>query len=86
MPTLAHINVSSSHASVVEKTITSANSLNVLLVEDNFMALGIAEFLFAKAGCNFMSAASGVRALELVRMHNFDIILTDIGLPDISGD
>ncbi len=57
----------------------------VLLVEDNIVALHIVESLVTKAGYRFISAMDGEEALELAQSEAFDLIITDIGLPGMSG-
>ncbi len=58
----------------------------VLLVEDNHIALHMAEAITTQAGCRFSSAKSGEQAKELLKTKTFDLIITDIGLPGISGN
>lgn len=65
--------------------IFSPNPLHVLLVEDNAVALHIIETLATQAGLRFTSAKNGEHALDLVKSQVFDLIITDIGLPGISG-
>ncbi|KTD07032.1 PAS domain-containing hybrid sensor histidine kinase/response regulator [Legionella jamestowniensis] len=57
----------------------------ILVVEDNPIALRIVESLLKQAGCRYRSAANGEEALSLLEKNTFDLILTDIGLPGISG-
>ncbi len=57
----------------------------LLLVEDNVVALHIIESLASKAGYRFMSANDGELALKLAQSTEFDLIITDVGLPGISG-
>ncbi|MCL9684503.1 PAS domain-containing hybrid sensor histidine kinase/response regulator [Legionella maioricensis] len=57
----------------------------LLLVEDNAIALRMVESIAKQANCRYMSAYSGEEALDLVQSHQFDLILSDIGLPGISG-
>jgi two-component system aerobic respiration control sensor histidine kinase ArcB len=64
---------------------TNANAPYILLVEDNPIALNILESLIEETGCLFESAVDGKQALALATTHKFNLILTDIGLPDISG-
>lgn len=81
--------------SVLSKNNFNANNLNlvrykknvpnVLLVEDSNIILYIVGEIIAQAGCKFSSATNGVDALELVKSMSFDLIITDIGLTDISG-
>ena len=58
---------------------------HVLLVEDNVVALRLIETIVTQAGLKFTSALDGERALELAKTNVFDLIITDIGLPGISG-
>ena len=63
----------------------NANAPYILLVEDNLIALNILESLTKASGCRFESAIDGEQALKLATTHEFNFILTDIGLPGISG-
>ena len=58
---------------------------NVLLVEDNKIALRLIQILASAAGLTPSSAFSGEEALAMAKMLSFDLIITDIGLPGISG-
>lgn len=57
----------------------------VLLVEDNIITLNLVEIIVTQAKCRFMSATNGEQALELAKTIHFELIITDIGLPGISG-
>lgn len=59
--------------------------LQVLLVEDNPVALKVLESFVANEGYRFTSAMDANKALEYVKASRFDLIITDIGLADISG-
>lgn len=63
----------------------SNESLHILLVEDNLTALKMEEVMVANAGFNYTSAVDGEQALKLAQSMHFDIIITDLGLPGISG-
>lgn len=67
------------------KSMTT-NLPHILLVEDNIVALQLAETIAIQAGCSVTSATSGEHALELVKATDFDLIITDVGLPGISGN
>ncbi|KTC66625.1 sensory box histidine kinase/response regulator [Legionella adelaidensis] len=64
---------------------TSTNAPTILLVEDNAIALKMAEIFALRAGFQLSTAIDGTTALTLVKKNNFSLIVTDIGLPDISG-
>lgn len=57
----------------------------ILLVEDNIISLQMIESVVEQAGYQFYSAIDGEHALELIETNDFDLIITDAGLPDIGG-
>lgn len=59
---------------------------HLLLVEDNVIALKTLEILLSQKKYTFASASTGEDAWELWNNQHFDLILTDIGLPGISGN
>lgn len=65
--------------------VSSNYTPHLLLVEDNAVALKMLEVMVSKAGYSFISARDGEQALELAQTMEFDLIITDIGLPGISG-
>ena len=65
--------------------ITRAKAPHLLLVEDNAIALRMVELIADQAGCVYRSAVNGEDALVLAKSMHFDLILTDIGLPGMSG-
>ncbi|KTC84422.1 MULTISPECIES: ATP-binding protein [Legionella] len=58
---------------------------HLLLVEDDRIALRVLEGMIKETGCRFTSAMDGKEALALATSNLFDLILTDIGLPTMSG-
>ena len=58
---------------------------SVLLVEDNHIALRTLESLVKRAGCQIHCAEDGKNAYALATNYEFNLIITDIGLPDFSG-
>jgi CheY-like chemotaxis protein len=63
-----------------------SRSLRVLLVEDDsFIRLSTGEMLTG-LGHSVTEAANGRAALELLKNGGFDVIVTDIALPDMSGE
>ncbi len=63
----------------------SSKSPYLLLIEDNAVALKTLEIMVHQANCRFKSAMSGAQAFELFKTNSFDLIVSDLGLPDISG-
>lgn len=60
-------------------------SAAVLIVDDNLdLAENLAE-IFADQGCEVALAHSGEEALEIADGRHFDLVLSDIRMPGISG-
>jgi signal transduction histidine kinase/CheY-like chemotaxis protein len=57
----------------------------VLLVEDHADTALAARELLADASCNVVAAGSLAEALEAAGIQTFDLVLSDLGLPDGSG-
>lgn len=70
---------------LIQATLKPPQPLQILLIEDNLIALKIAENVLNKLMLTYRSAMNGKQALELFKNHSFDLVLSDIGLPDISG-
>jgi len=58
----------------------------VLLVEDAKDIRDVFSLLLTAEGAEVAATGSGREALELAGQHDFDVLLTDLGLPDIPGD
>ena len=67
------------------KKMLRLSSLRVLLVEDNVICAQMAEKLLVGAGCQVQWVASGDAAIMMLKTQSFDLILTDLNLPDIDG-
>ncbi len=66
--------------------VSTKKSPTVLLIEDNAIAMRIAKNALSKTGCVIKPLVNGESALQLVKTEPIDLILTDIGLPGISGN
>ena len=69
----------------IDDSSLTTNAPFLLLIEDNKPALLGLEAMIKKAGCRFKSAEDGEKGVELATTHDFDLIISDIGLPGISG-
>ena len=58
----------------------------VLLVEDARDILDVFTLLLKAEGAEVVATGSGREAIELAAAQDFDVLLTDLGLPDIPGD
>lgn len=60
--------------------------MNILLAEDQAMVRGaLAALLSMEPGFNITQAEDGDQALQLLRQHTFDVLLSDIEMPGRSG-
>ncbi len=76
-------------SSVFEKTTSvqtsNINKANVLLIEDTEIARKVALLVFAPLNCEIDIAINGREAINKIKNKKYDLVLLDIGLPDISG-
>ena len=59
--------------------------MNVLIVDDDDACLQAITLMLKKSGAIIAKAKSGLEARAMACSQNFDLILTDIGLPDVDG-
>ena len=62
------------------------SGLNILVVEDAPDIREVFTVLLHAEGADVVAVGTGREAIDAGRAHNFDIILSDLGLPDIPGD
>jgi CheY-like chemotaxis protein len=60
--------------------------LQILVIEDAPDVRGVLTTLLRIEGADVVAAGSGHEALAVFRSRHFDVVLSDLGLPDISGD
>jgi chemosensory pili system protein ChpA (sensor histidine kinase/response regulator) len=63
---------------------SSEHSL-ILLVEDDTPLLRDIAFLLEVAGYAVVTASDGIKALEMLRLHTPDLILSDVDMPHMDG-
>ncbi|MDF1760457.1 MAG: response regulator [Coxiellaceae bacterium] len=66
------------------KNIEDAEA-SILLVEDHMLAAIAVTAVLKPLGCHIDLAENGMKAVEMAYEVQYDLILMDIGLPDISG-
>jgi len=57
-----------------------------LVVDDNQLNSGLAGHMLKRLGWRSMPAANGREALQLLAEHDFDLVLLDLRMPDMSGE
>lgn len=57
----------------------------ILIVEDNDMNRDVLSRRLARRGYHVLIATNGVQGLRLARTHQPDLILMDLGMPEVDG-
>lgn len=74
---------------ILIKNLKRKKSISILIIEHNHIIQYGYLSLFEHLPCHITMASTGVEAMQQVKQHliqqPFDLILSEIGLPDISG-
>jgi signal transduction histidine kinase/DNA-binding response OmpR family regulator len=76
---------SSTAAPLASGIAASSQSLRILLAEDNVVNQRVAMTMLAKMGHGVTLATNGLEALEQWRRSDFDLILMDVQMPEMTG-
>jgi len=68
-----------------EATVTQAQTARILVVDDERSMREMLEILLRREGHDVRVAENGTRALALLKSHPFDMLISDIKMPDVSG-
>jgi DNA-binding response OmpR family regulator len=60
-------------------------SAKILVIDDETDFVELIQYHLRKAGFEVLAAETGARGLELIHRHAPDLILLDMGLPDVDG-
>lgn len=58
---------------------------NILVIDDDLAMLELMKFQLDDEGFDVLTAENGSKAINLIEESDFDIVLTDLQLPDVSG-
>ena len=72
-------------AQAVSKSGESSSSYRLLLVEDEPEILNLLRDMLRLKGHRVVAMSDGEKALELIDSSDFDLVLTDLGMPVVSG-
>ncbi|WP_254563689.1 PAS domain S-box protein [Oscillatoria sp. HE19RPO] len=72
-------------ASVLEPQASPLRGIKILVVDDEADMRELATTILAQAGAQVKVAASAVEAINCLDSHSFDVLVTDLGMPDIDG-
>ena len=75
----------SSHPPLISSPWRGMMTKKVLIVEDNELNMKLFHDLLDAQGYETLQTREGLQALALARLHQPDLILMDIQLPEISG-
>ena len=67
------------------RTLCSIQSSRVLVVDDEEIARQNLEYILRKEGHQVSTAANGEEALDQVKSHDFDLVLTDLKMDRVDG-
>lgn len=59
---------------------------SILAVDDSEIIINLMKILLEGAGYQFSSADSASAAMQLINQQNFDLILMDIEMPEMTGE
>lgn len=66
-------------------TIQPRSTARIMVVDDERMVRTILQKLLRLKGHTVTQAASGEEALDLIDTHDFDLVFTDLGMPQMNG-
>jgi len=69
---------------VLEGT-TITERANILIIDDEEMVRGTIKEILEEDGHKVIGAESGEKGIEIFRRQRFDLVLTDLGMPRMSG-
>ncbi|CUU06726.1 PAS domain S-box-containing protein [Candidatus Kryptobacter tengchongensis] len=72
---------------IVQKSELKENAfkLSVLIVDDDESVLYLLKDVFSNLGYRIFPAENGKKALEYIDAEKFDLVITDLALPDVNG-
>jgi CheY-like chemotaxis protein len=59
--------------------------INILVVEDNELNQRVTNYMLLKQHANIVNATDGHKAIELLRVDHFDVVLMDLQMPGMDG-
>lgn len=81
-----HTSPNITQVNLTQRASSTSNSIRVLFLEDDAIAAKVGSHLFTTLGCEVEIVSNAQDALSLLNQDNFDLIISDMGLPNMSGD
>lgn len=60
-------------------------TLKILAVDDETQIADLIQLMLKEVGYDVLSCSDSERAINIIKNEDFDIVLTDLGMPGISG-
>ncbi|NMF65385.1 PAS domain S-box protein [Brasilonema octagenarum] len=80
-----HLDESTSSSLIQNSSSLPLANLRVLLVDDDTDTRDLITFILEQSGALVTSATSAIEALETFKQTNFDVLISDIGMPQMDG-
>ncbi|BAY32770.1 two-component hybrid sensor and regulator [Nostoc carneum NIES-2107] len=74
-----------SHDEGASESVIDLTGINILVVDDDADMRDLAEFILTQSGAQVTTAASALQALTLLKQSTPDLLLCDIGMPEMDG-
>ena len=75
----------STQAAPAQETVADLAGVKVLVVDDAADTLDVLEQILRHSGATIVSAPNAAQALDLVERERPDVIVSDIGMPEVDG-
>jgi signal transduction histidine kinase/ActR/RegA family two-component response regulator len=84
---LAHINTKMPPDPIQDNSVQSKKltGIRVLAVDDEADSLSLIAFILEQEGADVTTATSATEALEILSQSTFELLISDIGMPEIDG-
>jgi two-component system, chemotaxis family, sensor kinase CheA len=78
------------YASIQSKAISRSGNLqtgksSILIAEDSITSRTLLKNILESAGYNVKTAVDGLAAFEMLKAYNFDLLVSDVEMPEMSG-
>jgi CheY-like chemotaxis protein len=69
----------------MDQALGSRNGIRVLVAEDEPLAAMVVEDVLSELGYDVLLASDGEEAMRMAELHGFDVLVTDLAMPRMTG-